>query len=100
MTIITFCQKTTEFHLNHHSQILIPLLWPTSLQLLIHCLDGVDKSGLFLCALLLLQKIREEDVVDHAWSILSARDANPDFIAGEKQLKCLMDVVAEWKKKW
>ena len=73
-----------------------PSLSPS--QLLVHCLDGVDKSGFFLCALLLLQKMREEDVVDLAWSVLSARDANPDFIAGEKQLKCLLDVAAEWRK--
>ena len=59
-------------------------------KLLVHCLDGVEKTGLFLCAFLLYQKMALAEKVDLAWSVLTARDANPLFLSGPEQFKFLV----------
>ena len=66
--------------------------------LLVHCLDGVDKCGLFLAAFNLLQKRRCEEVVDVAWSVSSARDVNQRFVSGSRQLQFLFKLVQIFKK--
>ena len=63
--------------------------------MLVHCLDGVDRTGLFLAAFTLAQKQMQEQVVDIPWSVLNAKDANPKFVGGSNQLKCLRDVALE-----
>ena len=68
-------------------------------KLLVHCLDGVEKSGVFLGAFNLLQKMRMEGVVDVVWSVSSAREANPRFIHGPKQFELLLGVAEIMAKK-
>ena len=58
---------------------------------MIHCLDGVEKTGLFLCSLLMAQKTFQSQSVNLSWAILTARDANPKFITSEKQFEFLVE---------
>ena len=60
---------------------------------LIHCLDGVEKTGLFLSAYNLQQKKQIEDSIDVAWSVLSAKDANLQFVSGSQHVKFLFEFV-------
>ena len=66
---------------------------------MVHCLDGIEKTGLFLSAYNLIHKMREEDLVDIPWSVSLARDADIRFITGPKQVEFLFNVAEVAAKK-
>ena len=65
-------------------------------EFLIHCYDGFEKSGLFLCAYKLLQKKQLTRSFDVTWSALSTKEVDHRFIAGPNQMKFLFQLVAWW----
>ena len=66
--------------------------------MLVHCLDGVSKSGLFLAAFLLLQKMKCEGGFDVVYGALAAQDVDPRFVAGTQQFECLFKMIRVWTK--
>ena len=62
-------------------------------KLLIHCEDGVGQSGLFLCAMKLLEKKQLTNNYDVAWSILSTKETDQRFLSDSQQLKFLFQLI-------
>ena len=69
------------------------------LRLLVHCSDGWSKSGLFLAAFNLLQRLEEDDVVHLPWSVLAIRTTHKHFLKDSEQLKCCYELVERHVRK-
>ena len=65
-------------------------------KVLVHCLDGCTRSGLFLAIFVLLQRVEATGNINIPWGILTIRETQGLFVNDIDQLKFCRDVVQNY----